>query len=131
MPNLVIVALPTEDDYVNKISSEKVAHMTLLFLGDASQVPNLAPILDFVGHAANISLSRFGMEVDHRGVLGIDQADTLFFSKWKWSGFETINAFRSNLLKNTDIRKAYDSTPQFPEWVPHLTLGYPEAPANP
>ena len=131
MPNLVIVALPAEDDIVNKISSEKVAHMTLLFLGDASQVPNLAPILDFVRHATNTSLSRFGMEVDHRGVLGVDQSDCLFFSKSKWSGFDEINLFRSNLLKQTDIRNAYDSTAQFPEWVPHMTLGYPEAPANP
>jgi 2'-5' RNA ligase len=131
MPNLVIVALPAEDDIVNKISSEEAAHMTLLFLGDASKVPNLAPILDFVRHAASISLSRFGMEVDHRGVLGVDQADCLFFSKSKWSGFDEINQFRSNLLKQTDIRNAYDSTAQFPEFVPHMTLGYPEAPANP
>jgi hypothetical protein len=85
MPNLVIVALPAEDDIVNKISSEEVAHMTLVFLGDVSKVPNLAPILDFVRHATNTSLSRFGMEVDHRGVLGVDQADCLFFSKSKWS----------------------------------------------
>jgi len=131
MPNLVIVALPAEDDIVNKISSEKIAHMTLLFLGDASKVPNLAPILDFVRHATNISLSRFGMEVDHRGVLGVDQADCLFFSKSKWSGFDEVNEFRSNLLKQTDIRNAYDSTAQFPEFIPHMTLGYPEAPANP
>lgn len=132
MSNLVIVALPSKDDYVNKISSEKVAHMTLLFLGDdASKVKNLSLILDFVKHASETSLMRFGMEVDHRGELGPDLADVLFFSKNKWSGFETVRDYRSYLLKNDNIRAAYDAAQQHPEWNPHLTLGYPDTPANP
>lgn len=132
MSNLVIVALPSKDDYVNKISSEKVAHMTLLFLGDdASKVKNLSLILDFVKHASETSLMRFGMEVDHRGELGPDLADVLFFSKNKWSGFETVRDYRSYLLKNDNIRAAYESAQQFPEWDPHLTLGYPDTPAKP
>lgn len=130
MANLAIVALPTENDYVNKISSEKVAHMTLLFLGDVLQVKNISKIFSFVEHAASQSLMRFGLEVDHRGILGPEQADVLFFSKSKWSGFDTINNFRSNLLKDNNIRTAYDSTEQFPEWIPHLTLGYPATPAK-
>lgn len=132
MSSLVIVALPAEDDYVNKISSEKVPHMTLLFLGeDVSKVKNLNKIMDFVGHAADQSLMRFGLEVDHRGEFGPDQADVLFFSKSKWSGFEAVNQFRSYLLQDSNIRTAYDSATQFPEFVPHLTLGYPATPANP
>jgi 2'-5' RNA ligase len=131
MANLVIVAIPTEDDYVNKISSQQVAHMTLLFLGEVSTVKNLDSILGFVQHAASQSLSRFGMEVDRRAELGQDQADTLVFSKSKWSGFDTINTFRSYLLKDNNIRTAYDSVEQHDEWIPHLTLGYPETPANP
>lgn len=132
MSNVVIVALPSEDDYVNKISSEKVAHMTLLFLGDMSKVQNLDKILDFTEHAANEMLKRFSMEVDHRGVLGPDQADVLFFKKTRWSGFECINSFRLALLQENNIRTAYDSVQgQFDEWIPHLTLGYPATPANP
>lgn len=132
MSNLIIVALPTEDDYVNKISSEKVAHMTLLFLGDdSSKVPNLNRILDFTRHASEQSLMRFGMEVDRRGELGPNQADVLFFSQSRWSGFETIRDFRSYLLKNNDIRTAFDLVEQPPKWIPHITLGYPETPANP
>lgn len=130
MANVVIVAIPTEDDYVNKISSEKIAHMTLLFLGETSQVKNLSSILGYVQHASNQSLHRFGMEVDRRAELGPEQADTLLFSKTKWSGFDNINTFRSYLLKDNNIRTAYDSTEQFPEWVPHLTLGYPATPAK-
>jgi hypothetical protein len=130
--SLVIVALPKEDDYVNKISSEKVAHMTLLFLGeDASQVKNLAQIIDFTKHAADTSLTRFSLEVDRREALGPDEADTLIFSKTRWSGFNEINDYRSYLLKDDNIRIAYESATQFPEWVPHITLGYPDTPANP
>lgn len=132
MSNLVIVAIPSEDDYIHKISSEKVPHMTLLFLGeDASKVKNLSKILDFTQHAAERSLMRFGLEVDRRGVLGPDQADVLFFSKTIWSGFETVKEYRSYLLKDDNIRIAYDSAIQFPEWNPHITLGYPATPANP
>lgn len=132
MSNLVIVALPIEDDYIHKISSELVPHMTLLFLGeDASKVQNLSRILDFTRHAAEQSLTRFGLEVDRRGELGENKADVLFFSKSKWSGYETVRDYRSYLLKDNNIHKAYDSTDQHPEWVPHLTLGYPDTPAKP
>jgi 2'-5' RNA ligase len=130
--SLVIVAIPTEDDYVNKISSEKVPHLTLLFLGeDVSQVKNLAKIMDFTKHAADTSLKRFSLQVDRRDVLGPDEADTLIFSKGKWSGFNEINDYRSYLLKDDNIRIAYESATQFPEWIPHITLGYPDTPANP
>lgn len=132
MPNLVIVALPSEDDYVNKISSEKVAHMTLLFLGEVSKVSNLNKILDFTEFASKMMLDRFYLEVDRRGELGPDSADVLFFKKSKWTDFSSINNFRSALLKNSSIRTAYDSAEQFDgEWIPHLTLGYPTAPAKP
>lgn len=131
MSNLAIVAIPAKDDYVHKISSEKVPHLTLLFLGEVSKVKNFSQILDFVGHASERSLLRFGLEVDRRGELGPELADVLFFSKSKWSGFETVNDFRSYLLKDDNVRTAYDSTEQFSEWIPHLTLGYPKTPAKP
>jgi len=132
MPNVVIVALPTEDDYVNKISSEKVPHMTILFLGDLLNVKNLGKIISFTQHASDQMLLRFGMDVDKRGVLGPDKADVLFFKKSQWSGFDSVNSFRSSLLQEPNIRTAYDLVPdQFSEWIPHLTLGYPTSPAKP
>jgi len=132
MNSLVVVAIPEENDYIYKISSEKVPHMTLLFLGeDVTKVKNLGKILDYVRHATNTSLNRFGLEVDHRGILGPENADVLFFSKDKWSGFKQINEYRSYLLKDNNIRTAYDSATQFPEWLPHITLGFPETPAKP
>jgi 2'-5' RNA ligase len=131
MANLVIAAIPAEDDYIHKISSDKIPHLTLLFLGETTKVKNFSSIVGFVEHAASQSLTRFGLEVERRGELGVDQADVLFFSKTKWSGYEDVKNFRSYLLKDDNIRTAYDSTEQFPEWVPHITLGYPESPAKP
>lgn len=127
--NLVVVALPADDDRVWKISSEKKPHLTLLFLGDAESNPNVDRIVQFVEHAVSVcEHGEFYLDVDYRDVLGEDKADVLHFRK-DWS-FNWINQFRNQLLQNDDIRKAYESVEQFPEWRPHLTLGYPEAPAN-
>lgn len=128
MGNLVIVAIPREDDPVWKISSEKVPHMTILFLG-SGQNPKLTQIGQFLTHAANTSLTRFGLDVDRRGELGVDKADVLFFQD-NWE-VPRLREFRSQLLKDDNIRTAYDSVAQFDEWNPHLTLGFPDKPAKP
>jgi 2'-5' RNA ligase len=137
--NLVIVAIPDENDRVWKVSSEKVPHLTMLFLGDADKVPNLDQIMLFVEHAASTSLKRFYLPVDRRGELGDDKADVLFFKKGRYD-FAAVRDFRNLLLKDPNIKTAYDSTRQFeaPEavglpgqpWLPHLTLGYPTSPAK-
>jgi 2'-5' RNA ligase len=125
--SLVVVALPAEDDPVQKISSEKAAHMTLLYLGkpeiDQTQIDLIA---EFVEHAAS-QISQFYLDVESRGVLGDENADVLFFDK-RWA--KDIAAFRTRLLQNDLIAQAYLSTEQFPEWTPHLTLGYPATPAK-
>lgn len=131
MSKCVIVAIPTEDDYIYKISSEKIPHITLLFLGETNQVKNIDEIQNFVKHAASTSLMRFGLEVDRRGKLGPEAADVLFFSKSEWSGIESVIEYKSHLLKDPNIRFAYNSVEQFPEWIPHLTLGFPATPAKP
>jgi|GEM_PF-1692670 hypothetical protein len=138
--NLVIVAIPDENDPVWEVSSEKIPHMTLLFLGDAEKVSRVDQIVLFVEHAANTSLKRFYLPVDHRGELGADQADVLFFKKSRYD-FKAVHDFRSLLLRDPNIKTAYDSSTQFeaPDavglpgqpWIPHLTLGYPTAPAKP
>lgn len=130
MSNLVVVAIPSEDDYVWKISSEEVPHMTLLYLGEVSQVQNLTKIAEYLEHATKLSLRRFGLEVDRRGTLGDDDADVLFFAQSKWSGIEEVKDFRNFLLQDNNIRTAFDKNDQHPEWLPHLTLGYPNSPAK-
>jgi len=130
MSNLVIVAIPDENDRVWKVSSEKIPHMTLLFLGDTNQVANLDQILGFVEHAASMTLSRFYLPVDRRDVLGPDEADVLFFKKGRYD-YKAIRDFRASLLQDNNIKTAYDSATQFEgPWQPHLTLGYPASPAK-
>lgn len=129
--NLVVVALPADDELVWKVSSEKKPHMTLLFLGEADQVDNLDQVMLFVQHATQLNEhGPFYLDVDHRGTLGPDEADVVFFNKRSWN-LKWVKQFRNQLLQNTAIRTAYDSVEQYEEWTPHLTLGYPTAPAKP
>lgn len=128
MANLAIVAIPTADDHVWKISSEKIPHMTLLFLGEQSDNPNIEHIKEFVEHAAKTVLNRFGLSVDRRGELGDSKADVLFLENHPR---QSISRFREFLLKDRYILEAFNSVEQFDEWNPHLTLGYPATPAWP
>lgn len=122
----VIVAIPEEQDRVWKISSQKVPHMTLQFLGDGIPQDDLLEITLYVQHAASM-LHRFGMSVDRRGTLGDLEADVLFFDDFnkKW-----LNDFRSNLLQQDAVKRAHANAEQFENWVPHLTLGFPDEPAK-
>lgn len=122
---VVIVAIPQEDDYVWKVSSEKVPHMTLLYLGETEVTQHMS---DYVEHASSL-MSRFGMSVERRGKLGNNEADVLFFDK-NYSYKKMMN-FRGQLLTDRDIYTAYHSAAQYPDWTPHLTLGFPETPAKP
>lgn len=124
--NLVIVAIPTVEDDVWKVSSEQVPHLTLLFLGDAMSNPNVAKIVEKTQQEARY-LEPFSLLVDHRGFLGPDEADVLFFgpdTPWQ------LQEFRFTLLGNQEISMAYNAIPQRPVWTPHLTLGYPDTPAH-
>lgn len=125
--SMIIAALPSPEDPVWKISSEPAAHLTILYLGDPGwDQTQLDLVTEFVEHAASL-IHQFHLDVESRGVLGDKNADVLFFDK-RWS--KDIATFRAQLLQNDLIAKAYLSTDQFPEWAPHLTLGYPTAPAK-
>lgn len=124
---VTIVGIPAVDERVWKVSSEKVPHLTMLQLGDVSNM-ELVDLVTFVQHAAQ-HLSPFYLTVDYRDTLGPKNADVLFFEDNMWE-MPDIKQFRFNLLQNDTIRTAYESVEQFPDWQPHLTLGYPETPAK-
>lgn len=128
MSDLAIVAIPSQDDYVWKISSEKVPHLTLMMLGDSDN-PEVGNIEEFLGHVIRSSMYRFGLDVDHRGLLGEQDADVLFFRTSNHI-VKNLEMIRHYLLTNQSIFKAYHSTDQFDTWTPHLTLGYPDSPAK-
>lgn len=128
MAGCAIVAIPEQDDRVWNLSSEKVPHLTLLFLGEVSE-DNQKEIAEFVEHVSSTSLRPFGLSVKHRGVLGDDEADVLFFENTTREIGAPKQA-RDYFLSNSIIRQEYNSIEQYPEWTPHLTLGYPESPAK-
>lgn len=121
----VIVAIPPVGDKIHKISSEAIPHLTLLYLGDV-QLSEGAVL--YVQHACE-ELSPFGLSVDYRGTLGEDDADVLFFEDNRWD-LKRVSEFRHYLLLNDEIKMAYEAAEQHPQWTPHLTLGYPAAPAR-
>lgn len=127
MVGWAIVAVPEKDDPVWRISSEKVPHMTLLFLGENGGGADASKITSYLEHATGLSLQKFGLSVARRGKLGPEDADVVFFEDY---GLQALVDFRSYLLKNPEISLGYNSVEQYPEWTPHLTLGYPAAPAN-
>jgi 2'-5' RNA ligase len=128
MAGIVIVAIPKEEEYVWRISSEKIPHLTMLYLGETMDAARLEHVVEFLEHVVESCTYPFMLDVDHRGTLGADDADVVFFSK---SSSKRIAEVRNSLLQDPVIRAAYDSVEQFPEWQPHLTLGYPAAPAKP
>lgn len=121
-----IVAIPSEDDFIWRISSEKIPHLTLLHLG--GRLDNVNSVLGYMNHVVDTTLRRFVLHVERRGVLGEKEADVLFFRNY---GVKRLDEIRRYFLDNVDVLKAYNSTEQFPNWVPHLTLGYPDSPAKP
>lgn len=127
--SLTIVIVPSRRDPIWKISSEKVPHITLMYLGDQSKNPNLDKIVEFVGHVVSTSMTKFDLGVDSRGTLGDDEADVVFFSKEDYV-IKKLAQIRHYLLADRNIFEAYNSIEQYPEWTPHLTLGYPENPAK-
>lgn len=128
MSKVVIVAIPQRDDYVWRISSEKIPHVTLLMLGEQDSVTRIQRIVDFVEHAAETSLTKFMLDVDRRGLLGKDDADVLFFNP---NRSKSLREFRAALLQDDAISAAHNAVEQFEGWTPHLTLGYPKSPAKP
>lgn len=129
MIGTAIVAIPREDDPVWKISSEKIPHLTLCFLGPTGPNFPIDRVSSYVQHVADTSMCRFGLQVDHRDKLGPDDADVLIFQEDMTTDW--LNNVRSYLLQDRDIRIAYNSVVQFPTWIPHLTLGTPDKPAHP
>lgn len=124
---VAIVAIPSKIDRVWRISSQKIPHMTLIYLGDALKKEDYQQVEEWIEHVADTVLTRFDMGVEKRGTLGDQDADVLFFRNREKSD---ISILRTYLLQNPIIREAYESIEQFEPWTPHLTLGYPDSPAK-
>ena len=126
--NTAILAIPSQDDYVWKISSEKVPHLTILNLGTQVSESDQAKIAAYLEHVVDVSVERFGLSVDRRGKLGPKDADVLFLhDEWHLPKLAEVRGY---LLQNHSVLDGYHGSQQFPEWTPHLTLGFPDSPAK-
>lgn len=125
--SLVIVAIPSDEDPSREFSSEKVPHLTLLYLGEIVEGMDVDSITSFVRRKSS-SLEPFTLNVKKRGVLGDADADVVFFADD--NATKKTRDFRALLLSSEPILAAYKNQEQHTNWHPHVTLGYPEKPAK-
>lgn len=120
----VIVALPAESDAITAASSEADgAHCTLLFLGDTANLDRDALAQAVKMFVAEGEVTPMTENVSGRATLGAGAADVVLID-----GASLVN-IRAGLLEKDVIIEAFEKIEQFPTWIPHVTLGYPETPA--
>jgi len=116
----VVVALPAEGDWTTQVSSEDQAHVTLLFLGDATFDPE--PVKKIIQSVAAAVEGPVTESVSGKGVLGADEAEVVLVDAAE------LATMRGAILGTDEVRAIHDGVEQFPAWIPHLTLGYADAP---
>ncbi|QUE25400.1 capsid maturation protease and MuF-like fusion protein [Microbacterium phage Fizzles] len=120
-----IFLIPAESDPIVAASSEQ-AHMTTVWMGSKD---DLTVDLDELEQAVRFYAQDLDgpvvVPVVERGTLGDEDADVVFLE-----ATESLIALRDGMLVNEPIKTAHDAATQFPEWTPHVTLGYPETPAR-
>lgn len=120
----LIVLIPAEGDPTHAASSQP-AHMTTVWFGDESE---LAVDRDELEQAVRLYAQDLDgpvvVPVKERGPLGDDDADVIFLEPT-----DSLMALRDGLMVNEPIPTAHDAVEQYPQWTPHVTLGYPEEPA--
>jgi hypothetical protein len=116
-----IMALPAGDDPINAVSSEEFPHVTLLFLGEASAF-DPEPIKAVIAAVADAAGAPVTDAVNGTATLGDGQADVLLLDA------AHLADIRGAILGDDAVRAVHDGVEQFPTWIPHLTVGWPENP---
>nr|DAQ47240.1 MAG TPA: minor head component F [Caudoviricetes sp.] len=120
----LVVLLPADDDPITAATSEDQAHMTFVWMGDVSDIDDAARAA-IGGEVSSYAAALDGpivVPVMRRGQLGDDGADVVFLER-----SDSLLAARDGLMESSpNLLAAYDAAEQFPEWTPHVTLGYPE-----
>jgi hypothetical protein len=129
----LVVLVPADDDPVTAASSEP-AHLTFVWFGDLAEMQSRDtaenPQVDMdtlqqeVRQWAADQPGPITVPVASRGTLGDDNADVAFLHPTP-----ELLAARDQLLSNEQVGSAHGAVKQFPEYTPHVTLGYPERPA--
>lgn len=121
-----VFLIPQADDPIVAASSEP-AHLTTVWLGsmeDLDEATLDAMINEVRAYAATLD-GPVVVPVGERGTLGDEDADVQFLEKT-----DSLVALREGLLAAAPtVAQVMNSVEQFPDWTPHVTLGYPETPA--
>lgn len=125
----VIVALPAEDDPIRSIPNDVSGglHATILFFGDMDDASPIKAAVEEM--LAGWQPPPFQQDTEGRmEPLGHDdpQAQVLMMSADARDSEYTLGNIRETLLANEDVKAAFDSIEQYPDFTPHITLGYGE-----
>ena len=122
---LGIFLLPSADDPIQSISTENPPHVTTIWMGmyDSDREVALSDIKQDLQAVAG-QFAPVDVDVKARDTLGDEGADVAFLNR------DQLVELRDALLSHQTIADTMNEVEQFPEWLPHLTLGYPETPAN-
>lgn len=118
----VVVLLPRVEDPVTAMASGTHPHCTLLYLGDGEV--DLGPLKSIVESVAASFNPLMTDKVSGRATLGEDEADVLLLDA------SASGIIRAALMAEDGVLELLEMQEQFPAWIPHLTVGYPEAAAE-
>jgi len=118
----IIAAIPAADDPIHAHVAED-AHITMIFLGQAADIPAEAveQIKDDLS-TIGAHLPAFPVEASGTAILGDDEANVVLIES------QTLTNLRNLLTQTPEIQAALEASAedQFPNWLPHLTLAYPD-----
>lgn len=107
----VLVLVPAEHDPVRRLTADP--HVTVMYL-DTEQTP--AGLIDRAARALAAITGPITAKVNGRAQLGDDKAAVLLVES------DDLSALR-DLAENMPVLAQAESS-GFPEWIPHLTVGY-------
>lgn len=120
----VIALLPRDDDPVREIASGDHPHVTLFYLGDGetdrNELHKLVKAAADTGYQHPDPYDQIGGE----GILGNEGA-YVYLLDARFS-----DSVRSLMEGDPWLQEELQKVEQFPVWNPHITLGYPDAPAD-
>lgn len=121
-----VFLIPEASDPIVQASSEQ-AHMTTVWLGDMNNLDEstIATIRDEIAAYVSDLDGPVVVPTLEQGILGADEAAVQFLEPT-----EALLALREGLLAaSPTVSAVMNSVEQYPQWTPHVTLGYPETPA--